>query len=144
MLSTDVGEAFRPSVVIADDNEWIRAVVKSELEPLCEVDAAVGDGRALIEAVSAHQPDAVVTDLTMPGLSGVDAMRALRRLGSTASFVIISADPDARAYCLQAGAAAFVCKADIASELAEAVWLACGASVVRDRGVEVRPTPGCP
>jgi CheY-like chemotaxis protein len=117
----------RPSVAIADDNEWIRAAVKDALEPFFEIAASVDDGRALIAAVSAHQPDAVVASLMMPGLTGIDVMRALRRLGSTAPFVIISADPNARARCLEAGAVGFVCKTQIASELARAVSLACRA-----------------
>lgn len=121
------------SVVIADDNEWVRELVKTALEPHFVIRRSVGNGRALIDAVMADELDAVVAEVAMPVLGGVEAMDEVRALGDSTPFVIISTDPEARTYCLQAGAAAFVCKTDIAAELARTVLLACASSVARDR-----------
>ncbi len=114
------------SVVIADDNEWVRELIRAALEPYFVIQRSVSTGRALIDAVVADQPDAVVAEVAMPVLGGLEAMDEVRELGDSTPFVIISTHAEARAYCLQAGAAAFVCKTDIAAELARAVWRACG------------------
>ncbi len=115
----------RLSVVVADDNEWVRELIKNALEPHFAIDRSVRDGQALVDAVVAHEPDAVVAEVAMPGLDGLEAMRVLRLHGYTAPFVMISTDRDAAALCLGAGAAAFVCKADIGRELPRAVFFAC-------------------
>ena len=41
--------------------------------------ASVGDGYALVEAAAVHEPDVIVTDISMPLLSGLRAARQLRR-----------------------------------------------------------------
>ncbi len=115
----------RPFVVIADDNEWVRQMVKTALDPHFEILASVSNGKALVAAVVAHRPDAVVADVAMPVLSGLEAMFTLRHLGCMTPFVMISADADAGPRCLGAGAAGFVNKWDIAAHLAEAVSKAC-------------------
>ncbi len=114
------------SVVIADDNEWVRELVRTALEPYFVVRRSVDNGRALVDAVVADGPDAVVAEVAMPGLGGLEALDEVRELGDSTPFVIISTHAEARAYCLQAGAAGFVCKTDIAAELARAVLRACG------------------
>ncbi len=115
----------RFSVVIADDNEWVRELVKNALEPYFAIDGSVGDGEALIDAVVADEPDVVVAEIALARLDGLDAMHSLRARGYSAPFVMISTDPDAGAECLRAGAAAFVCKVNIGRELAPAVLFAC-------------------
>ncbi len=124
----------RPAVVIADDNEWVRDLVKSALEPCFAIERSVGDGGALVDAVVAHEPDAVVAEIGLPVIDGLDAMDSLRELGHMVPFVMIGIDPDAAEGCLAAGAAAFVCKANIGRELAQAVFFAC--AIGRSAGLE--------
>ncbi len=124
----------RPAVVIADDNEWVRDLVKNALEPCFAIERSVGDGGALVDAVVAHAPDAVVAEIGLPVIDGLDAMGSLRELGHMVPFVMIGIDPDAGAGCLRAGAAAFVCKANIGRELAQAVFFAC--AIGRSAGLE--------
>lgn len=58
----------RLRVVIAEDNYLVREGTRQLLDATDEVDvvAAVADGRALLEAVESHRPDAVLTDIRMP------------------------------------------------------------------------------
>ena len=112
----------RLSVVIADDNDRVLHLVKTALEPQFAILALASNGHALIDAVVADAPDAVVAEVAMPLVDGLDAVRILRAHGYPAPFVMISTDPDAGADCLRAGAAAFVCKANIGRELAQAVF----------------------
>ncbi len=129
-MSTSDGDrqeegAPRLAVVIADDNEWVRDLVKNALGPYFAIDRSVGDGSALIDAVLEHEPDAVVAEIGLPVIDGLDALGSLRELGHMVPFVMIGIDSDAGAGCLRAGVAAFVCKANIGRELAQAVFFAC-------------------
>jgi CheY-like chemotaxis protein len=104
-------------VLLADDNPPMLLMLEVELSRLFAVAGAVPDGRRLVAAALAATPDVIVSDLSMPGLDGLEAMRMLRELGHRVPFVIVSADPDAEAECLSSGAAAFVPKQDIATAL---------------------------
>ena len=66
-------------VVLADDNPVVRLGLTSLLEStgLLEVVAAVGDGRAAVEAVHRERPDVVLLDIRMPVVDGVAATTAL-------------------------------------------------------------------
>ncbi len=65
-------------IVVADDDADIRDLVAFKLVQSGHEVVAVSDGTAALEACRANRPDLVVLDLTMPGMSGLDACRALR------------------------------------------------------------------
>lgn len=111
----------RLSVLVADDNRPIRELLTAALAEHFRVFPPVADGRALVETVLSRCPDVIVSDVDMPLLGGIAAMRLLKALGCTAPFVLISADDRLAPECLEAGAAAFVCKVDVAGSLIPAV-----------------------
>lgn len=81
-------------VVIADDDPAIRGLMTAAvLKSGAVVVASVGDGAAAIEAVRDHSPDLVLLDVSMPGLSGLDACRRMRTAvgGDTLLIVLLSA-----------------------------------------------------
>jgi CheY-like chemotaxis protein len=51
----------------------------------------VEDGRGVLDTVSTFQPDVIVVDMVMPGLTGADVLTALRRAGVTVPIILISA-----------------------------------------------------
>jgi DNA-binding response OmpR family regulator len=51
---------------------------------------AVATGPQVLAAVSTFQPDVIVVDMVMPGLSGIDVLAALRRAGVTVPVILIS------------------------------------------------------
>jgi two-component system, OmpR family, response regulator MtrA len=65
-------------IVVADDDADIRDLVVFKLQQSGHHVVAVGDGLAAVEACKADPPDLVVLDVMMPGMSGIDACRALR------------------------------------------------------------------
>lgn len=75
----------RPRVVLAEDNPAMAGQLATLLRSECDVVAMVQDGQALIEAVEAWHPDVIVSDIAMPGLSGLAAAR-----------IIVTRDPEAR------------------------------------------------
>ena len=71
-------------VLVVDDYDDMRDLLGSILEGAGFEVALAGDGVAALSAAAMHQPAAIVLDLAMPGMSGVDVARRLRadpRLG---------------------------------------------------------------
>jgi DNA-binding response OmpR family regulator len=67
-----------PLILVADDEELVLEMICAALEPLgCPVHT-LGDGFDVIDAVEATRPDLIILDCSMPGLSGVDALRQIR------------------------------------------------------------------
>ena len=100
-ISTPMSRA-RPRVLVAEDYDAMREKVVSTLSKHCEVVGAVADGNALVEAAGPLEPDLLVIDVSMPGLSGIEAAKRLRELGSTARivFLTIHEDPECVHACL--------------------------------------------
>lgn len=67
-------------VMVVEDHVLVRMGLVSAAndDPDIEVVAEVDDGRQVVEAFSAHQVDVVVLDLRMPGIDGIEIIRALR------------------------------------------------------------------
>jgi len=101
----------------------MREKVAHLLEPEFEIVGAVGDGRALIEAVGQCCPDVCVVDISMPILGGIEATRELINSGSNSKFVFLTVyeDPDFLQAAMDAGAAGYVIKSRIAVDLIPAI-----------------------
>jgi CheY-like chemotaxis protein len=78
----------RARIVLADDHVDMRNYVGRLLRERYEVET-VANGEAALAAVHARRPDLVLTDVMMPGLSGIEVATALRQDLTTASIPII-------------------------------------------------------
>ena len=76
-------------IVVADDDADIRELVAFKLQQTGHDVVAVGDGAAAVEACQVDVPDLVVLDVMMPGMSGLDACRALRLDAALAKVPVI-------------------------------------------------------
>ncbi|MDI6101156.1 response regulator [Actinoplanes sp. NEAU-A12] len=65
-------------IVVAEDHEDIRYVLKRSLERAGHRVVAAADGMAALQAIREHRPDLVVTDVDMPHMTGLDLCRAIR------------------------------------------------------------------
>ncbi|MFE4196473.1 GGDEF domain-containing protein [Paenarthrobacter sp. NPDC056912] len=65
-------------VLIADDDQISRMITKAAVEQSGHECIVAVDGDSAWQLFKAHSPEAVVTDLMMPGLSGLDLCRAIR------------------------------------------------------------------
>lgn len=102
----------RPLVAIVDDEESIRKSLR-RLFMAAELDAAVyASGQEFLDSLPERQPDCLVLDLQMPGLTGLEVQRVLAGARVRFPTVIITAhdEPETRVRCLSAGAAAYLCK----------------------------------
>jgi DNA-binding NarL/FixJ family response regulator len=69
------------------------------------------------------QPDVIITDISMPILSGIEAAKQLKESGSRAKvvFLTVHSDPDIVRACLNVGACGYIVKPRMDSDLLPAV-----------------------
>jgi two-component system response regulator HydG len=78
------------SVLIVDDELSVRESLKMILKPICRVHTAA-DGREALECLQKNKIDLVTLDLRMPGLSGLDVLRQIKRRDPDIEVMIITA-----------------------------------------------------
>jgi len=85
-----------------------------------EIVKAVPDGMSLVAAAIELHPDVIVSDISMPRLSGPRAMEELKILLYDTPFVFVSADVPS----IVMNGVTFVCKTDLHKEMVSAVYRA--------------------
>ena len=110
-------------VILADDHPGVLGVVQGLLEPDFDVVGAVDNGESLFEAAMKLHPDVIVTDISMPKLSGIEAANRLRESGSLSRivFLTVHTDSDVVRAALKTGASAYVLKTSLTTDLLFAV-----------------------
>src|SRR6185312_12287578 len=93
-VSNRHSDARRPRVLVADDDAAIRNAVSRILAADFEVVATVSNGRQALDAVDTLDPDAVVLDVSMPGLNGFQTAEELQRTGSRTKIVFLTMHQD--------------------------------------------------
>ena len=111
--------------MVVDDHPIVRHGVVALLEDDARV-AVVAQARTGEQAVTlfaAHRPDVTIMDLRLPGMSGVEAIRAIRAHDQSACFVVLTTyDGDEDIHqALEAGASAYVLKDSFCDEIVETV-----------------------
>jgi two-component system response regulator NreC len=122
----------RVRVVLADDHTLVRTGVRALLEAAnIEVVGDVCDGAGAIRLCAELAPDVAILDVGMPGLSGIDAARAIREANPHVRIIMLSmyADRQYVAEALKAGASSYLLKDAAFSELLTAVEVALSGGV---------------
>jgi DNA-binding NarL/FixJ family response regulator len=113
----------KPRVLLADDHCVVAEGLRSLLEPHFDVVGIVSNGRELLTAAKTLDPDAIVLDISMPSLNGIEAARQLRAANSRVKMVFLTMHREATyaSRALEAGASGFVLKHSAAAELVTAI-----------------------
>lgn len=123
----------KPTILVVDDEEVIRANVRRLLELEGYDVVCASGGEEALQLALTHRPDAVVCDLVMPDLDGYGVLRGLRSRVETADLPVVlltaSAGEGERDIALRAGAAFYVTKPFDLKQLLGAVRRACGGTV---------------
>jgi len=113
----------RVRVLLAEDSPVVARQLGALLEAEFDLVDIVNDGAAIFAAVAAFHPDVLVTDISLPGMDGMQAaesaLAAHRELRVV--FITVHAEGDLVARARAMGRAAYVLKADAGDDLVEAV-----------------------
>lgn len=110
-------------MLVADDHEANRMVLQRLLEKAGHKVLCVNGAEQVLDAMAEEDFDAVIVDLHMPGMNGLDMLKQLRVMQASGMrytpVVVLSADvtPEAIRSCEQAGARAFLAKPVVAAKL---------------------------
>jgi len=109
-----LGEARETTLFVADDHKIVRDGLRLliERQPGMTVVGEAADGRTMVSGVMETNPNIVLTDLAMPELNGVDAIKQLRQRGYAGLILVLSQRDERRfvSEAMQAGANAYLLK----------------------------------
>jgi CheY-like chemotaxis protein len=102
----------RTTVVIADDHAGFRCALESLIRSAGDLEliGSACDGAEAVRLTTQLMPHVVVMDLTMPGMNGVEATRAIRRHHPDSAVVALSGSHELTRDVIEAGAACSVLK----------------------------------
>jgi DNA-binding NarL/FixJ family response regulator len=113
----------RPTVLLADDHVVFTDGIVRILKERFDVVGTVTDGGTILDAASRLRPDVIVTDISMPTLSGIEGLRQLKANHDESRVIFLTMHADARlaAEAFRLGAKGFVLKQSSADELVKAI-----------------------
>jgi DNA-binding NarL/FixJ family response regulator len=112
-----------PKIFLVDDHQTLTDALRTTLSQDFEVSGAYGSGRDMLRAMEANRPDAVVLDISMPDMNGLETARRISDQYPEVRIVFLTMHME-RPYvdeALRSGAIAFVAKRDAASQLVSAI-----------------------
>ena len=112
-----------PRILLVDDNEAMLARSAAVLSPYCIVVGTARNGRVALEAARTLQPDVIVLDISMPGMSGIELASRLRAGGSKAALVFLTVHDDVELILAarDVGGIGYVVKPRLGADLVRAV-----------------------
>ena len=113
----------RTRVLLADDHAVVAQGLEALLKDSFDLVGVVYDGRALVEAAERLRPDVVVTDVSMPLLNGLDAIRQIRTRRPNVKIVVLTMHKETQLAvdAFRAGASGYVLKVSPGEELITAI-----------------------
>jgi DNA-binding NarL/FixJ family response regulator len=113
------------TIVLAEDHTILREGLKSLLssQPDLKIVGEAGDGLEAIRCVRDHSPDMILLDLSMPRMTGLDAIKEIRRVNADTKIIVLTVHSTEEYILatLQAGADGYVLKEAHSTELMTAI-----------------------
>jgi len=112
-----------PTVLLADDHVVFTDGIVQLFQGRFDVVGTVADGSLLLDAVARLHPDVIVMDISMPKLSGLEALRQLKAKQDPTKVIFLTMHAEAKlaAEALRVGAKGFLVKESSGAELINAV-----------------------
>ncbi len=116
-------------IAIVDDHESVRSALGSLLRSYGYLTTCFDSAESLLAGGSLDTYQCIVSDLQMPGMSGIDLLEQLRRQGNATPLIMITAfpEPAVRLRVLQSGASCFLSKPFQSNDLVRCIRQACKA-----------------
>jgi len=83
-----------PSILVVDDEEQVRQLIRETFEQAGYQVAEAGDGRAALEQYRRNPADLVITDILMPDQDGLECISTLRRESPHVKIIAITGGSD--------------------------------------------------
>lgn len=101
-------------VMLAEDQNLVREGLRNllQLSENIEVVGEVTDGSEILDGLDRHKPDVLLTDIRMPKMNGIDALRAMQEKGIKTPAIILTTFDDHQLVLegMQAGASGYLLK----------------------------------
>lgn len=112
-------EGTKPRILLVDDDDTLRLLVKSRLEKDQSIVIAAADGEEALAKFKANRPDIVISDVFMPKMDGFELCRQIRKIDHTVPIVMLTSMNDVkdRIKGLDAGADDYIVKPFAPKEL---------------------------
>ena len=118
-------DSLQARIIVADDHHVVRAAISALLSRITgfEVVGEAADGAELIALVAKLAPDIVLTDISMPGMNGIDATAHIREHHPQVQVLILSMSeqPHVVKRAVASGAHGYIMKGATTIELEQAV-----------------------
>lgn len=110
-------------MILADDHVMVAEALGRLIDEVADLVGQAADGQQLVERARRLKPDIIVSDITMPVMSGLDALRQLKSEQSGARFIFLTVHTEASVAveAMRAGACGYLLKAAAGEELLEAI-----------------------
>jgi len=119
-----------PRVLIVDDHAFIRRGVQTILHafPEWEFCGEAENGKDAIRLADELKPEVIIMDVSMPGLNGIEATRAIRKMQPGVKIVLLTLHESAELLrsAFRAGASGYLLKTDAEQELVKALTVVIG------------------
>lgn len=113
------------SLILADDHAVVRSGLRMLLEaqPDMRIVAEVESGKEAVEKVESLRPNVILMDIQMPGVSGIEATKEIRRIAPDTAVLALTMHEDDQYFfeMLNAGASGYVPKRAAPDELLTAI-----------------------
>ena len=120
-----------PTISVVDDDPWAREGIRDLVASLGYRTLTFASAEEFLESGCVERTTCVISDLQMPGLSGLDLQRRLASQLRQPSVILVTAYPDdkSRALALRAGAHGFLAKPFDERQLIECLTSAVGLAI---------------
>jgi DNA-binding NarL/FixJ family response regulator len=138
--------ADRLRILVVDDHAIVRQGLKLliDSQPDMQVVSEAADGNAALEAAASAKPDVVIMDISMPGMNGLMATRALKQAQPNILIVALTRHED-ETYLeelLRAGASAYVLKQSAPADFIQAIRAVAAGGLYLDPAMKARIADG--
>jgi DNA-binding NarL/FixJ family response regulator len=119
-----------PRVLIVDDHAFIRRGVQTILHPFPEWEfcGEAENGKEAIRMADQLKPEVIIMDISMPGLNGIEATRAIRKSQPAVKIVLLTLHDSSELLriAFRAGARGYLLNTDAEQELVKALTVVVG------------------
>ena len=114
---------MKPRILLADDHPPLLEAASILLKPHFDLVGIVTDGVTLVSEALRLRPDVIVTDITMPVVTGINAVIQLRKSWPSAKivFLTVHSEEEFLEACMAEGASGYVLKSRMKSHLITAI-----------------------